>query len=48
MEIFITSDANWDARLDKIVFALNNVEVQDYFYLKNYGTSIKRLVVVLM
>ena len=48
MEFFLTCDANWDARLDKIVSALNNNDIQDYFYLKNYGSSIQVLGIVLM
>ena len=48
MKFFITSDANWDARLSKLVYTLSDNSVEDYFYLKSYGTSMDALSIILM
>jgi hypothetical protein len=46
MELFITCDANWDARLDKILDGLSQGE--ESFRTKDYGTSMGAISIILM
>ena len=48
MDFFVTSDANWETGLSKLVSGFNNNAASDFFDKKNYGSSLTGLSIVLM
>jgi hypothetical protein len=48
MRFFITYDANWDAKVDKVVSAINKTSCEAFFERQNYGTSLEGVAVILM
>jgi len=48
MTFFITSDSNWEAKIDKVLYAIQDTGCQLYFEKKDYGKSINGIGVVLM
>jgi hypothetical protein len=48
MRFFITYDANWEAKIDKVLEALNETSYKSIFEKGDYGTSLDGITVVLM
>ena len=45
MEIRITSDAWWETRVGESLNQFSLRKINDYFYLKNYGQELERIVI---
>jgi len=48
MNFNITADSNWEAKIDKVLYALQDTGCQPYFEKRDYGKSIYGIGVVLM
>lgn len=48
MELFITSDSFWEAKVDKVLDRLYDTRYGDFFYQQDYGSSLASVAVVLM
>jgi len=48
MDLFITCDANWEARINKVLYALQDTGCQAFFAKRNYGDPINGIRIVLM
>jgi hypothetical protein len=48
MRFFITCDANWDARIDKVISTINKTGYEVLFEKRDYGKSLEGVAVILM
>ncbi|WP_316810331.1 hypothetical protein [Pedobacter heparinus] len=48
MKLNILCDADWEAKIDAVLFALNNLGYRRFFNEKNYGCSVEGIIIVLM
>ncbi len=48
MEFFITCDANWEAKIDKVLDAFHKTGYERFFEKRNYSSSLDGIVIVLM
>ena len=48
MDFGITCDINWESKVDDVLGLIPHRDFKDFFYLKNYGSDINRIVIGLM
>lgn len=48
MKLFITTDSNWEAKIEKVADALYDTGYVSFFEQQNYGTSLNGISIVLM
>lgn len=48
MRLFITSDANYESKIDTALDGIYNNKVKDLFAVKNYGGSLETISIILM
>ncbi|MDB4904018.1 MAG: hypothetical protein JWQ63_3299 [Mucilaginibacter sp.] len=48
MRVFITCDANWEAKIDKVLNILSETGYKAVFERRDYGTTIDGIGIVLM
>ena len=48
MDFGITCDINWESKVNEVLGLIPHKEFRDFFYLKNYGADINRIIIGLM